>query len=217
MSNYFDPIMQQDIDLDENTLAYLVKLSDEKFSIKAISSGLDKLPSDPTTHATAYWPINIKSLLDQTDNDVLFQEGKLTTQSITKEQVITLFGFDPDKISPVQFNPSIKEELVDNWANEVVRDEFSHASQNIHLFFRPISVQQHSGNNQVQQEDEGLVSNFSFMISIPLAIMSSPNPQEQIAEITSTMFRAFFAHLENEARLANESDMQSTQETPRPS
>lgn len=44
MPTYFDPIMQEDTVLDENTIVYLVKIGDNKFSIKAISSGLEHLP-----------------------------------------------------------------------------------------------------------------------------------------------------------------------------
>ncbi|MFW3177167.1 hypothetical protein [Legionella pneumophila] len=43
MPTYFDPIMQEDTVLDENTIVYLVKIGDNKFSIKAISSGLEHL------------------------------------------------------------------------------------------------------------------------------------------------------------------------------
>ncbi|HFL2401009.1 TPA: Dot/Icm T4SS effector RavN, partial [Legionella pneumophila] len=114
MPTYFDPIMQEDTVLDENTIVYLVKIGDNKFSIKAISSGLEHLPSDPTTHADKYWPIPAKALIDHSSNKLLFEEDKLTNQPISKDQVIELFAVDPDKTEPKQFSDSVKRELTEN-------------------------------------------------------------------------------------------------------
>ncbi|WP_419421236.1 hypothetical protein ACNVED_15310 (plasmid) [Legionella sp. D16C41] len=214
MSTYFDPIMQKETELDNNTIAYLVKISDDKFSIKAISSGLDQLPSDPTTHATTYWPIAINSLLTPASQNVFFRDNKLITQAISKEDVIKFFEFDPDNVPPAQFNASIKEDLINNWANEVMQDELSHASQNINLFFRPILIQRHSENNPTQQDNVSPTSDSSHMLLIPLAvILSNSNIQEQIAAIIPIMFSAIF-EMSEETELENESDMMFNQGRP---
>ncbi|HFL2712875.1 TPA: Dot/Icm T4SS effector RavN, partial [Legionella pneumophila] len=153
MPTYFDPIMQEDTVLDENTIVYLVKIGDNKFSIKAISSGLEHLPSDPTTHAEQYWPIPAKSLIDHSSNKLLFEEDKLTNQPISKGQVIELFAVDPDKTEPKQFSDSVKRELTENWAREVLQDQFAHAGQNPHFFFyQPLFIHGHHGDNTAQQQ-----------------------------------------------------------------
>ncbi|CZH99414.1 TPA: Dot/Icm T4SS effector RavN [Legionella pneumophila] len=181
MPTYFDPIMQEDTVLDENTIVYLVKIGDNKFSIKAISSGLEHLPSDPTTHAEKYWPIPAKSLIDHSSNKLLFEEDKLTNQPISKDQVIELFAVDPDKTEPKQFSDSVKRELTENWAREVLQDQFAHAGQNPHFFFyQPLFIHGHHGDNPAQQRDNAMP------IPLPLLMFSlippmNNNNQQQMA------------------------------------
>jgi hypothetical protein len=154
MPNYFDPIMQEDTVLDESTIVYLVKIGADKFSIKGVSSGLEKLPSDPTTHANEYWPIPVATLMSQASNKALFNEDKLTSESLTKEQVIEFFNVDPDKVAPTQFNRSIKQELIDTWSEQTVRDMFAEAMPNPHSFFmQPILLRRRHENGNSHEED----------------------------------------------------------------
>ncbi|CCD08422.1 Uncharacterised protein [Legionella pneumophila] len=179
MPTYFDPIMQEDTVLDENTIVYLVKIGDNKFSIKAISSGLEHLPSDPTTHAEKYWPIPAKSLIDHSSNKLLFEEDKLTNQPISKDQVIELFAVDPDKTEPKQFSDSVKRELTENWAREVLQDQFAHAGQNPHFFFyQPLFIHGHHGDNPAQQQDNAMPIPLPLLMFSLIPPMNNNNQQQ---------------------------------------
>lgn len=135
MPTYFDPIMQEDTILDDSTCVYLVKLGDNSFSLKCVSSGLEKLPSDPTTQATEYWPI--------------------PTKTLSLEKVIAFFALDPRTEKPNQFNSSIKKELIDNWAQDMMRDLVGQAQPIPPTFFyRPIFIRLSHANHSHQEEQE---------------------------------------------------------------
>ncbi|MGQ3888582.1 hypothetical protein ACQUW5_06060 [Legionella sp. CNM-1927-20] len=186
MSTYFDPIMQQETILDENTIVYLVKIGDNKFCIKAISSGLELLPSDPTTHATEYWPVPIESLINQANSQLLFEKDKLTDKPLTKEQVIELFKFNPNETQPKKFSTSIKEELINNWARDVTQDELMNAARNSNLlFFRPIVLQRHAENSPTQQVDADSIPSSLLMLLVPRIVN---NQQDQIALLLFNIF-----------------------------
>ncbi|AWN73231.1 hypothetical protein LEAN103870_07985 [Legionella anisa] len=147
MPTYFDPIMLEDTLLNEGTNIYLVKIGDNKFCIKGVSSGLERLPGDPTTHATEYWPISSEVLINLSSNDVLFEENKLTTKPLTTEQIKKFFDFDPNEIPPQQFNSSIKQELTDEWTEDLIQNTFGQSAQNPHsFFFQPVFLHAHHQN-----------------------------------------------------------------------
>lgn len=148
MPTYFDPIMLEDTLLSGGTNVYLVKIGDNKFCIKGVSSGLEKLPGDPTTHATEYWPISTETLIGLASNKILFEDDKLTTKPLTKEQIKEFFGFDPNEIPPQQFNSSIKQELTDEWTEDLIQNTFGQSVLNPHsFFFQPIFLHAHHGNH----------------------------------------------------------------------
>ncbi|KTD71221.1 hypothetical protein [Legionella tucsonensis] len=144
MPTYFDPIMLEDTLLDEGTNVYIVKIGDNKFCIKGVSSGLERLPGDPTTQAIEYWPIPIETLISLSSDKSLFEDDKLTTKPLTKEQIKKFFDFDPNEIPPKQFNSSIKQELTDEWAEHVMQNTFGQSGLNPHSFFvQPIFLHAH--------------------------------------------------------------------------
>jgi hypothetical protein len=154
MPTYFDPIMQEEIPLDESTKVYLVKIGDNKFCIKGISSGLDRLSGDPTTQATEYWPIPIKTLINLSSNDILFEEDKLTKKPLTTEQIKKFFIFDPNVEPTEKFNSSIKQELTDEWAEHVMQNTFGQSAINPHSFFlQPIFLQGVHANHDPDLEN----------------------------------------------------------------
>lgn len=148
MPTYFDPIMLEDTLLDKDTNVYLVKIGDNKFCIKGVSSGLERLPGDPTTQAIEYWPIPTETLISLSSNKNLFEDDKLTTRPLTKEQIKKFFDFDPNEIPPKQFNSSIKQELTDEWAEHVMQNTFGQSALNPHsFFFQPIFLHAHHENH----------------------------------------------------------------------
>ncbi|HHT0594523.1 TPA: hypothetical protein ACTXXA_003067 [Legionella anisa] len=154
MPTYFDPIMQEETPLDEGTNVYLVKTGENKFCIKGISSGLERLPGDPTTQATEYWSIPTKTLINLSSNDILFKDDKLTTQPLTKEQIKKFFDFYPDEIPPQQFNSAIKQELTDEWTEDLIRNTFGQSAQNPHsFFFQPVFLRAHHENHNSDVEN----------------------------------------------------------------
>lgn len=151
MLKYFDPIMQEDIPLDETTSVYLVKIVDQKYSIKAISSGLERLPSDPTTHANEYWPIPTITLMNHAMNQVLFEEDNLTTKLLTQEQIIEFFSFNPEQTPPKLFNILIKNELANDWIQQIVQDVPRQSLLSSQSFFQPIFFHHIIESNDHQQ------------------------------------------------------------------
>lgn len=187
MPKYFDPIMQEEIVLDETTIVYLVKIGENKFSIKGVSSGLDKLPSDPTTHANEYWPIPATTLMSQAGNKALFNEERLTSESLTKEQVIEFFNVDPDQTPPTQFNNSVKQELIDTWSEQMVRDMFAEGMPNPHSFFyQPILLRRrHENSNSPEEENEDQIIPAFIMFQM---VEQSSNDGEAPGQVLINMF-----------------------------
>ncbi|KTD44365.1 hypothetical protein [Legionella parisiensis] len=148
MPTYFDPIMLEDTLLNEGSSVYLVKIGDNKFCIKGVSSGLERLPGDPTTHATEYWPISTETLISLASNEILFEDDKLTTKPLTKEQIKEFFDFDPNEISPQQFNRSITQQLTDEWTEDLIQNTFGQSALNPQsFFFHPVFLHAHHGNH----------------------------------------------------------------------
>ncbi|KTD63737.1 hypothetical protein Lsan_1170 [Legionella santicrucis] len=181
MPTYFDPIMQEDTLLDENTCVYLVKLGDTTFSIKGVSSGLEKLPSDPTTQATEYWPVPIKTLMGLLEEQALFEGDKLTTKPLSLEQVIKFFDFDPNKVKPNSFNNAIKEELKNEWAEQTMRDLLRQEGAIPHTFFyRPILIQEFRANHVPQEEQipSQLIPAIAVFHMIPQSVGDEGEPTQ---------------------------------------
>ncbi|HAU3545669.1 TPA: hypothetical protein F7Z41_16165, partial [Legionella pneumophila] len=80
-----------------------------------------------------------------------------------------------------QFSDSVKRELTENWAREVLQDQFAHAGQNPHFFFyQPLFIHGHHGDNTAQQQDNAMP------IPLPLLMFSlippmNNNNQQQMA------------------------------------
>ncbi|QEY52843.1 hypothetical protein [Legionella longbeachae] len=206
MPTYFDPIMQDDILLEESTCVYLVKLSDNTFSIKAISSGLEKLPGDPTTQATEYWPVPIKTLMGLLENQILFEGDKLTTKPLSLEQVIKFFDFDPTKLKPNSFNDAIKEELKNDWAEQTMRDLLRQEGAIPHTFFyRPLLLREVRANN-APQEEQGLgelIPALAVFHMIPQSVDDEGGP-------TQILLQMFIMHMNQGEDAAEEHEEVST-------
>lgn len=206
MPTYFDPIMQDDILLEESTCVYLVKLSDNTFSIKAISSGLEKLPGDPTTQATEYWPVPIKTLMGLLENQILFEGDKLTTKPLSLEQVIKFFDFDPTKLKPNSFNDAIKEELKNDWAEQTMRDLLRQEGAIPHSFFyRPLLLREVRANNAPQEEQRlgELIPALAVFHMIPQSVDDEGEP-------TQILLQMFIMHMNQGEAAAEEHEEVST-------
>jgi hypothetical protein len=109
MVTYFDPIDLGEFVITAETILYLVKMSsDDLFSIKGVSSGIDQLSSDPTTHATQYWIIDTISLINnESKNQTLFPSGKLVEKPLSLSEVIENLHFNPNTIVPKEFSQAI--------------------------------------------------------------------------------------------------------------
>ncbi|KTD06673.1 hypothetical protein Lgra_2511 [Legionella gratiana] len=206
MPTYFDPIMQEDTLLDETTCIYLIKLSDNTFSIKGVSSGLDKLPGDPTTHATEYWPIPIKTLMGLLDDKVLFEEDKLTTKPLSLEQVIKFFDFDPNKVKPNPFNSAIKEELKNEWAEQTMQDLLRQEGAIPHtFFFRPMFIRA-ARQNDVNQEE----LNPNQLIPAMAVFYMIPQSMGEEGEPTQVLLQMFIMLMNQEEAASDEHEEVST-------
>ena len=107
MPSYFDPLEQNILEIDQNTLIYLIKIED-KFALKAISGGLEQLTVEPTTRATTYWMIDtIKLLNEQHSNQLIFPDNQLTTRPLALNQVTEYLGINPNETIPTKFGSEI--------------------------------------------------------------------------------------------------------------
>lgn len=179
---------------------YLVKLSDNTFSIKAISSGLEKLPGDPTTQATEYWPVPIKTLMGLLENQILFEGDKLTTKPLSLEQVIKFFDFDPTKLKPNLFNDAIKEELKNEWAEQTMRDLLRQEGAIPHTFFyRPLLLREVRANNAPQEEQRlgELIPALAVFHMIPQSVDDEGEP-------TQILLQMFIMHMNQGEAAAEE-------------
>ena len=119
MPTYYDPVTLDDLEINEQTTLYLVKVG-ENYSIKGISVDLQQFPSDPHTHATQYWHIDTAALLATEGDDkltMLFPDSALTTQPLTLADVTTYLKFNPNEVRPTLFNPSVRQTLQHSWAD----------------------------------------------------------------------------------------------------
>lgn len=206
MPTYFDPIMQEDTILEENTCVYLVRLSDNTFSIKAISSGLEKLPSDPTTQATEYWPVPIKTLMGLLENRVLFEGDKLTQKPLSLEQVIKFFDFDPTQVKPNSFDNAIKEELKNEWAEQTMRDLLRSEGAIPHTFFyRPILIREVRANQAPQEEQ-----NLGQLIPALAVFHMIPQSVDDEGQPTQIFLQMFIMHMNQEEDAVDELEEEST-------
>lgn len=129
MPNYFDPILQCDVEIEVTgaTTLYLVEMGG-RYSIKGLSSDyLEQVGSDPHTLALQYWPINNLSELFITIQrkeleDVIFPNQQLTTEPLSLELVQSL-GIDPSVEAPIVFSGTIRERLKDEAHNDRITDE----------------------------------------------------------------------------------------------
>ncbi|CZP00582.1 Uncharacterised protein [Legionella pneumophila] len=118
-------------------------------------------------------------MIDHSSNKLLFEEDKLTNQPISKDQVIELFAVDPDKTEPKQFSDSVKRELTENWAREVLQDQFAHAGQNPHFFFyQPLFIHGHHGDNPAQQQDNAMPIPLPLLMFSLIPPMNNNNQQQ---------------------------------------
>lgn len=69
---YYDFILLENLTINEETQLYLVKTG-EKYTIRAISSGLEQLPSEPELRADGYWIIDSQRFFENLQ-DNQFQE-----------------------------------------------------------------------------------------------------------------------------------------------
>ncbi|MCE0722550.1 MULTISPECIES: hypothetical protein [Legionella] len=209
MPTYFDPIMLEDTLLNEDTHVYLVKIGENKFCIKGVSSGLERLPGDPTTKATEYWPIHIKTLMSLSSNDVLFEGDKLTTKPLTTEQIKEFFAFDPNELPPEQFNSSMKQELTDEWAEHLMQNTFGQSAQNPHsFFFQPIFLPAHHENHNPNVESGPNLINPSILI---FCLMPVPeNNEEGAVPLILNMLMLMMDHEDQAAEEEEENEQSSS-------
>lgn len=130
MPTYFDPITLSQLEIDEDTILYLVEVTTDirnpqlnTYSIKGISSGLDQLPNDPHTHAAKYWPINTATFLLTNSTEerraLFFPGGQLTSNPLSTSDVMLYLGFNPNAINPTLFNPQIAQQLQEDWISDI--------------------------------------------------------------------------------------------------
>jgi TPR repeat protein len=106
MPTYYDPILCDDLEFNQETVIYIVKIEDF-FCIKAISSGLELLTKDPTSNATHYWLLDAQKICaEQLDNQHIFIEGKLTAGLLTLQQVNEFFNIDTMAQPSTSFDPN---------------------------------------------------------------------------------------------------------------
>lgn len=124
---YYDFILLENLTINEETQLYLVKTG-EKYTIRAISSGLEQLPSEPELRADGYWIIDSQRFFENLQ-DNQFQEffvnDFLTPNQFTLEQINQYFDFDAvlDSINYKSFNPEIGDALIDEWSENINWDE----------------------------------------------------------------------------------------------
>ena len=106
MPTYYDPILCDDLEFNQETIVYIIKIQDS-FCIKAISSGLESLTKDPTSNATHYWLLDAQKICaEQLDNQQIFIEGKLTVGLLTLQQVTEFFNIDTLAQPSTSFDPN---------------------------------------------------------------------------------------------------------------
>ncbi len=125
MPSYFDLLAFSDIEIQENTVLYLIRLNansehpeENHYAIKGItcsSEDFKKFRVDPYTSLNEYWLIDTKKLLDSIKQEeykemtsIVFPDNKLLTGPLTHDFVIKCFGINPITSAPLQFN-SVRE------------------------------------------------------------------------------------------------------------
>jgi hypothetical protein len=134
---YDDPISTDEIDFDENTTVYVVSCRD-RYSIRAVSCSLGQLSKDPTTGADVYWLLNAQNLIDKIEaHPIIFPDGKLTSTTLTAEQITTCTGLDITTTRSSTFNTQLGRQFVGNWAADTTQAWGNETSSP--TFFSPAS------------------------------------------------------------------------------
>ena len=139
MPTYFDIFNGENLEIDATTIIYLVRIGRDLtsgqniFAVKAISGGLERLPADPTSAATAYWPIDNARLLLPVSlaNTEIFPGNELRKSTLTAEQAQELFGIDTVNTPSVNFVRN--EPVVHQHQNINFNNDFD--ANNPHVFF----------------------------------------------------------------------------------
>jgi len=77
MPTYYDPITLDDIEIDENTNIYLVRVhkhennpQESTYGLKGISIELHRIPREPQTQAEQVWSVDTKNLLKNLNDEI---------------------------------------------------------------------------------------------------------------------------------------------------
>lgn len=130
MPTYFDPVTLENTEINETTTLYLIKIKENSFGIKGISSNISTLASDPTTHATQYWLVSAQKLLENELGKTMFLNDQLINDAISLNQIVEVFGFDPNEIPATNFNAVVGEQLIQDWQNHTTEDWFQNPVEN---------------------------------------------------------------------------------------
>ena len=181
MPKYFDETMQDHEDVNEGTSLYLVSV-EGKYGIKGIAAeDLDKLPSDPRTHATHYWLIDdvmafLAKVNEQAMSSLIFPEDKLTLAPLTLQTVQAL-GLHPTENDPVPFNNAVGTAFVDDASYDLITNEILIAKIKDY-FLEHITPQNHSDiwNAWEELQDDGDVDTIGSaafaQLNVPLAVQN---------------------------------------------
>ena len=185
MPTYLDPITTKKLKIDQTTIVYLVKSDDNTFSIKAISSGLNQLTTDPTSRSAYYWLIDTNKLLsEQLENPHIFIENVLTTGVLTSQQVQEFLGIDTNGIIPRAFDP--QAEIVHQFHQQYAQHMDEHLAddepdvvnwlaqhQNPHAFFHHLAAQAHQLGADPQAIEEAVAGGQGLFTAADIAGMDS--------------------------------------------
>lgn len=119
MPIYFDILKKEELNLNVNTVLYLVRVSADSFCIRGVACGIENLFWDPLTHQTEYWSIQTDEIITQIKNehfkDAMFPNNKLRTLPFSLNEVVTILKFNPNEIEAKQFTLDIEQKLVKEW------------------------------------------------------------------------------------------------------
>lgn len=117
---YYDFITLENKPIDTTTELYLVQLSADTYTIKAISEGLEQLPNEPEIRTPGYWLMNPEQFLANLADEEFqkfFTDDFLTPNRFTLDEIRDYFNFAAVKEAGNyrEFNPNISSALRNEW------------------------------------------------------------------------------------------------------
>jgi hypothetical protein len=99
MPKYFNIVKLDVEDISEDTVVYLVKTSNRRFTLQAYStSEFDQMRADPITRENIYWRISQECLPNSSHPqayNAIFPEGVLRTLPLSVQQVKEYLSVEP--------------------------------------------------------------------------------------------------------------------------